>query len=84
MEKIAILGYAFMVFTLIISTLFIYGFIVIEVISVWVSLIPMWIWGVTAIYLLMKGKLDGLLLSSGFIVFTLFVASVIYYSLLWI
>jgi len=82
MEKIAILGYAFMVFTLINSTLFIYGFIVIDLVSVWVSLIPVWIWGITAIYLVMKGKLDGLLLSTGFIIFTMFVASVVYYSLL--
>jgi len=82
MEKTAILGYAFMVFTLINSTLFVYGFIVIDLVSVWVSLIPMWIWGITAVYLVMKGKLDGLLLSTGFIIFTMFVASVVYYSLL--
>jgi len=82
MEKISILGYAFMVYTLINSTLLIYGFIVIETTSILVSIIPVWIWGITAVYLLMKGKLDGLLLSVGFIIFTLFVASVIYYSLL--
>jgi len=82
MEKISIVGYAFMLFTLINSTLFIYGFVVMEVLSVVVSIIPIWMWGIMAIYLLMKGKLDGLLLSSGFIIFTMFVASVVFYSFL--
>jgi hypothetical protein len=82
MEKIAILGYAFMVYTLINSTLFVYGFIFIEATSILISIIPVWIWGITAVYLLLKGKLDGLLLSTGFIIFTMFIASVVYYSLL--
>jgi len=82
MEKIAILGYAFMVFTLINSTLLVYGFIVIDFVSICVSLIPMWIWGLIAIYLVLKGKLDGLLLSTGFIIFTMFVASVVFSTFL--
>jgi len=80
MAKLSILGYAAMIFALIVSTLYMYGFIPKDPLSLSLSLFPIWLWGLTAIFLLWTRELDGLLLSTGFIVFTIFVSLAIFYT----
>ena len=81
MGKIAIIGYACMIFTLVVSILFIYGFIATDIVSMVISIVPMWLWGILSIYLLWKREIDGLLLSTGFITFTMLVTFIIYYAI---
>ena len=80
MAKLSVLGYAAMVFALIISTLYIYRFIPKDPLSITLSLTPIWIWGLTAVILLWTRELDGLLLSTGFIVFTIFASLAIFFT----
>jgi len=80
MAKLTIIGYVAMVFALIVSTLFMYGFIPMDPLSLTLSLFPIWVWGLTSIFLLWTKELDGLLLSTGFITFSIFVSLVIFYA----
>ena len=80
MTKLSTLGYAAMVLALIISTLYLYGFIPMDPLSLTLSLTPVWIWGLTAIFLLWTREMDGLLLATGFITFTIFVSLILFFT----
>jgi len=80
MSKLSMFGYGTMVFALIVSTLYVYGFIPKDPVSLSLALTPLWMWGLTSIFLLWTREMDGLLLSTGFITFTIFVSLILFFT----
>ena len=78
--KIPIVGYTAMVLCLIYTTLFIYGFVRLGVISILISSVLIWIWGGISIYLIYKANEHGRFLAVGFISFTIIVMIIIAYA----